>query len=91
MSEYPFEDKIHSKDRLNYKTVYLADNIKIGEVEVAFADSIIVRLENEDTEVKYQIPRLEIATLIDDKIMLRSKQSEIDQKYRTSSIQKSPI
>jgi hypothetical protein len=58
---------------------------------VAFADSIIVRLENEDTEVKYQIPRLEIATLIDDKIMLRSKQSEIDQKYRTSSIQKSPI
>ena len=91
MSEYPFEDKIHSKDRLNYKTVYSADNIKIGEVEVAFADSIIVRLENEDTEVKYQIPRLEIATLMDDKIMLRSKQSEIDQKYRTSSIQKSPI
>ena len=47
----PFEDKIHSKDRLNYKTVYSADNTKIGEVEVAFADSIIVRLENEDTEV----------------------------------------
>jgi hypothetical protein len=58
---------------------------------VAFADSIIVRLENEDTGVEYQIPRLEIATLMDDKIMLRSKQSEIDQKYRTSSIQKSPI
>jgi hypothetical protein len=57
---------------------------------VAFADSIIVRLEKEDTQIKYQIPRLEIATLIDDKIMLRSKQSEIDQKYRTS-IQKSPI
>jgi hypothetical protein len=91
MSEYPFEDKIHSKDSLTYKTVYSADNTKIGEVEVAFADSIIVRLEKEDTLIKYQIPRLEIATLIDDKIMLRSKQSEIDQKYRTSSIQKSPI
>jgi hypothetical protein len=90
MSEYPFEDKIHSKDWLTYKTVYSADNTKIGEVEVAFADSIIVRLEKEDTQIKYQIPRLEIATLIDDKIMLRSKQSEIDQKYRTS-IQKSPI
>jgi hypothetical protein len=90
MLEYPFEDKIHSKDWLTYKTVYSADNTKIGEVEVAFADSIIVRLEKEDTQIKYQIPRLEIATLIDDKIMLRSKQSEIDQKYRTS-IQKSPI
>jgi hypothetical protein len=49
---------------------------------VAFADSFIVRLENEDTEVKYQIPRLEIATLIDDNMTLRSNQSEIDQKYK---------
>ena len=91
MSEYPFEDRIHSKHWLTYKNVYSVDNTKIGKVEVAFADSIIVKLEKEDTHIKYQIPRFEIATLIDDKIILRSKQSEIDQKYRTSSIQKRPI
>ena len=33
MSEYPYEDKIHSDDRVNYKTVYSSDGIKIGEVE----------------------------------------------------------
>lgn len=68
---YPFEDRIHSKHWLTYKNVYSVDNTKIGKVEVAFAHSIIVKLEKEDTHIKYQIPRLEIATLI-------------DQKYRTS-------
>ena len=36
MSEYPYEDKIHSDDRVNYKTVYSADGIKMGKVEAAF-------------------------------------------------------
>jgi hypothetical protein len=89
MSEYPYEGKIHSDDRVNYKTVYSSDGIKMGEVEAAFADSFIVRLEKENNEIKYQIPRLEIATLIDDKITLKLEQIEIDQKYKTSSIEKS--
>ena len=41
MSEYPYEDKIHSDDRVNCKTVYTSDGIKIGQVEAAFADSTI--------------------------------------------------
>jgi hypothetical protein len=45
--EYPYEDKIHNDDRVNYKTVYSSDGIKIGEVEAAFSDSFIVKLENE--------------------------------------------
>jgi hypothetical protein len=92
MSEYPYEDKIHSDDnsddRVNYKTVYSSDGIKIGEV--AFADSFIVKLEKEkNIEVKYEIPRLEISGLTDDRITLKLKQSEIDEKYQTSSIKKS--
>jgi hypothetical protein len=82
MSGYPYEDKIHSDDRVNYKTVYSSDGIKIGEVEAAFADSFIVKLE-------YEIPRLEISSLTDDRITLKLKQSEIDEKYQTSSIEKS--
>ena len=27
MSEYPYEDKIHSDDKVNYKTVYSSDRI----------------------------------------------------------------
>ena len=42
-------------------------------------------------EIKYQIPRLEIAALIDDKIILKLKQADIDQKYKTSYIEKSSI
>ena len=45
MSEYPYEGKIHSDDRVNYKTVYSSDGIKIDEA--AFTDSFIVRLERE--------------------------------------------
>jgi hypothetical protein len=45
MSEYPYEDKIRSDDKLNYKTVYSSDGIKMGEVEAVFSDSFIVKLE----------------------------------------------
>jgi hypothetical protein len=89
MSEYPYEDKIHSDDTVNYKTVYSSDGINMGEVEAAFSDSFIVKLEKEDnTEIKYEIPRLEISSIRDDRIILKLKQSEIDEKYQTSSIKK---
>ena len=91
MSEYPYEDKIHSDDKVNYKTVYSSDGIKMGEVEAAFADSFIIKLEKENnTEIKYEIPRLLISSLTDDRIILKLKQIEIDEKYQTSSIEKSP-
>ena len=90
MSEYPYEGKIHSDDRVNYKTVYSSDGIKIGEVEAAFAESFIVKLEKEkNMEIKYEIPRLDISSLMDDRIILKLKKSEIDEKYQTSSIKKS--
>ena len=89
MSEYPYEGKIHSDDRVNYKTVYSSDGIKIGKVEAAFADSFIVKLEKEkNMEIKYEIPRLDISSLMDDRIILKLKQTEIDEKYQTSSIKK---
>jgi hypothetical protein len=89
VSEYPYEDKIHSDDTVNCKTVYSSDGIKMGEVEAAFSDSFIVKLEKEDnTEIKYEIPRLEISSIRDDRIILKLKQSEIDEKYQTSSIKK---
>jgi hypothetical protein len=91
MSEYPYEDKIHSDDRVNYKTVYSADGIKMGKVEAAFSDSFIVKLEKENNmEIKYEIPRLEISILTDDRITLKSKRNEINEKYVTSSIEKGP-
>jgi hypothetical protein len=91
MSEYPYEDKIRSDDRVNYKTVYSADGIKMGKVEAAFSDSFIVKLEKENKmEIKYEIPRLEISSLTDDRITLKIKGNEIDEKYETSSIKKSP-
>jgi hypothetical protein len=89
MSEYPYEDKIHSDDTVNYKTVYSSDGINMGEVEAAFSDSFIVKLEKENNmEIKYEIPRLEISSIRDDRIILKLKQSEIDEKYETSSIKK---
>ena len=91
MSEYPYEDEIHSDDRVNYKTVYSADGIKMGKVEAAFSDSFIVKLEKENNmEIKYEIPRLEISSLTDDRITVKLKRNEIDEKYETSSIKKSP-
>ena len=91
-SKYPYEDKIHSDDRVNYKTVYSAEGIKMGKVEAAFSDSFIVKLENEENsmEIKYEIPRLEISSLTDDRITLKLKLNEIEEKYETSSIKKSP-
>jgi hypothetical protein len=90
MSEYTYEDKIHSDDRVNYKAVYSSDGIKMGKVEAAFSDSFIVKLEKEkNMEIKYEIPRLEISSLTDDRIILKLKQSQIDEKYQTSSIKKS--
>ena len=90
MSEYPYEDKIHGDDRVNYKAVYSSDGIKMGKVEAAFSDSFIVKLEKEkNMEIKYEIPRLEISSLTDDRIILKLKQSQIDEKYQTSSIEKS--
>jgi hypothetical protein len=91
MSEYPYEDKIHSDDKVNYKTVYSSDGIKMGEVDATFSDSFIVKLEKErkHMEIKYEIPRVEISSLTDDRIILKLKQIEIDEKYQTSSIKKS--
>ena len=89
MSEYPYEGRIHSKDKVNYKTVFSSDGIKIGKVEAAFADSFIVKSEKENMEIKYEIPRLEIASIKDNRITLKSNASEIDEKYQTSSIEKS--
>jgi hypothetical protein len=62
----------------------------MGKVEAAFSDSFIVKLEKEkNMEIKYEIPRLEISSLTDDRIILKLKQSEIDEKYQKSSIKKS--
>jgi hypothetical protein len=59
----------------------------MGEVEAAFLDSFIVKLEKEQNiEIKYNIPRLEISSLTDDRITLKLTQSEINEKYQTSSI-----
>jgi hypothetical protein len=63
----------------------------MGKVEAAFSESFIVKLEKENNmEIKYEIPRLQISTLTDDRIILKLKQIEIDEKYQTSSIEKSP-
>jgi hypothetical protein len=38
----------------------------MGKVEAAFSDSFIVKLEKENNmEIKYEIPRLEISSLTD--------------------------
>lgn len=89
MSEYPYEDKIHSDDRVNYKTVFSSDRIKIGRVDAAFVESFIVKSEKENMEIKYEIPRLEIASIVDNRITLKLKESDLNEKYQTSSIEKS--
>ena len=88
MSEYPYEGKIHSDDKVNYSTVYSSDGIRIGKVEAAFAKSFIVKNEMENREVKYEIPRLDIVSIISGSITLKLKKNEIDQKYETSSVDK---
>lgn len=57
-------------------------------MEAAFAESFIVKNEMENKEVKYQIPRLDIVSIIDGSITLKLKKSDIDQNYETSSINK---
>ena len=88
MSEYPYEDKIHSKDRVNYKTVKSSDGKIIGKVEAAFAESFIVKSEKQNKEIKYEIPRREIASIIKRTITLKLKESDLVQKYETSSVDK---
>ena len=88
MSAYPYEGKIHGDDKVNDSTVYSSDGIRIGKVEVAFAESFIVKNEMENKEVKYQIPRLDIVSIIDGSITIKLKKSDIDQNYETSSINK---
>ena len=88
MSEYPYEGKIHSDDKVNYSTVYSSDGIRIGKVEAAFAESFIVKNEMENKEVKYEIPRLDIASIINRSITLKIKKSDVDKNYETSSIDK---
>lgn len=88
MSEYPYEGKIHSDDKVNNSTVYSSDRIRIGKVEAAFAESFIVKNEMENKEVKYEIPRLDIASIINGSITLKLKKSDVDQNYETSSINK---
>ncbi len=89
MSEYPYEGRIHSKDKVNYKTVFSSEEIKIGKVEAAFADSFIVKSEKEEMEIKYEIPRIEIASIKDNRITLKLKASEIDEKLSNVLIEKS--
>jgi hypothetical protein len=49
-----------------------------------------VKQEKENNiEIKYEIPRLEISSLADDRITLNLKRNEIDEKYETLSIKKS--
>ena len=42
----------------------------------------------ENREVKYEIPRLDIVSIISGSITLKLKKKEIDQNYETSSINK---
>ena len=58
-------------------------------MKAAFVVVIYCKSEKENMEIKYEIPRLEIASIIDDRITLKLKESEIDEKYQTSSIEKS--
>jgi hypothetical protein len=88
MSEYPYEGKIHSDDRVNYSTVYSSDGIRIGKVEAAFAESFIVKNEMDNREIKYEIPRLDIVSIISGSITLKLNKKDIDQNYETSSINK---
>jgi hypothetical protein len=88
MSEYPYENKIRSDDKVYNCTVYSSDGIRIGKVEAAFAESFIVKNEMEKKEIKYEIPRLDIASIINGSITLKIKKSDIDQNYETSSINK---
>jgi hypothetical protein len=49
----------------------------MGEVEAAFSDSFIVKLEKESNmQIKYEIPRLVISSIRDDRIILKLKEHD---------------
>lgn len=88
MSEYPYEGRINSDDIINCKDVFSSVGEIIGQVEAAFGESFIVRSEEGNTEIKYEIPRLEIERIVDSAITLKQNKKNIQQKYETSSIEK---
>jgi len=55
---------------------------------LAFAETFIVKSEKQNKEIKYEIPRREIATIIKRTITLKLKESDLVQKYETSSVDK---
>ena len=91
MSGYPYDNKISNDDQINGKSVFSSDGASIGKVEAVLADSFIVRtlIESNNTEIKYDIPRIEIEKIVAGSITLRITKEEVNQKYQTSSIQKS--
>jgi hypothetical protein len=88
MSEYPYEDRINTDDIINCKDVFSSDGAIIGQVEAALAESFIVKSEEGDTEIKYEIPRLEIERIVDGAITVKQNKENIQKKYETSSIEK---
>ena len=91
MSEYPYEDKIQWWQGKLQDGIFRRWN-KNGQSCSGIFRFVIVKLEKEENnmEIKYEIPRLEISSLTDDRITLKLKRNEIDEKYETSSIKKSP-
>ena len=88
MSEYPYEGRINSDDIINCKDVFSSDGAIIGQVEAALSESFIVRSEEGNTEIKYEIPRLEIERIVDGAITLKQSKENLEKKYETSSIEK---
>jgi hypothetical protein len=88
MSEYPYEGRINSDDIINCKDVFSSDGAIIGQVEAALGESFIVRSEEGDVEIKYEIPRLEIERIVDGEITVKQNKENIQKKYETSSIEK---
>jgi hypothetical protein len=88
MSEYPYQGRISNEDITNCKDVFSADGAIIGQVEAALAESFIVRSEEGDWEIKYEIPRLEIERIIDRDVTVKQNKETIEKRYLTSSIKK---
>ena len=58
-------------------------------MKAAFVVVIYCKSEKENLEIKFELPKLEIASIMDEIITVKLKESEIDEKYQTSSIEKS--
>jgi hypothetical protein len=84
MSEYPYQDRIKTDDIISSKNVFSSDDIIVGQVEAVFADSFIIRSEEEKgaIEVKYEIPRLQIKSIIKDSITLKQTKENIQKQYK---------